>query len=90
MIGPGTVEQARSYAQRLGLPFPVAADPDRSVYRRFGLNRVLVRLIQRSGVFLLDGTGTIRFAHAATNPEASLQIQQVLENLRRLAEMGRS
>lgn len=89
MIGPGTVDQARRYAQGLGLPFPVAADPDRSVYRRFGLNRALLRLIQRSGVFLLDGTGTIRFAHAATNPEASLQIQQVLENLRRLAETER-
>lgn len=89
VIGPGTVEQARRYAQRFRLPFSVAADPDRSVYRRFGLNRILLRLLQRSGVFLLDGTGTIRFAHAATNPEASLPIQQVLENLRQLAETDR-
>ena len=89
MIGPGTVDQARRYAQRFRLPFSVAADPDRSVYRRFGLNRILLRLLQRSGVVLLDGPGAIRFAHAATNPEASLPIQQVLENLRRLAETER-
>jgi len=84
VIGPGTVKQARRYAQRLRLPFPVAADPDRSVYQRFALDKVLLRLIQRSGVFLVDGTGTIRLAHVATNPSASLDIQQVLEELRPL------
>jgi len=84
VIGPGTPAQARRYAQRFRLPFPVAADPDRAVFQQFALDQVLLRLIQRSGVFLVDGAGTIRYAHAATNPSAVLNLRQLLGRLREL------
>ncbi len=85
VVGPGTVEQARRYARDLRLPFPVAADLGRAVFRTYALDKVLLGLIQRSGVFLIDGSGVIRFAHAATNPQASLDIRIVLATLRGLA-----
>ncbi len=85
VIGPGTAEQARRYARRLRLPFPVAADPARSVYQAFALERVLARTIQRSGVFLVDGAGIIRYAHTATNPWIALSLRQVFQRLREIA-----
>lgn len=86
VIGTGTAEQARQYARRLRLPYPVAADTGRAVYTRYGLKKVLLSLIQRSGVFLVDGKGIIRYAHVATNPAASLDLAQLLGALRRLVE----
>ena len=38
LITMGTPQQANTFRQRLRLPFPVLADPDRAAYRAFGLD----------------------------------------------------
>src|SRR3989304_4863735 len=58
--------------------------PDRAVFQQFALDQVPLRLIQRSGVCLVEGAGTIRYAHAATNPSAVLNLRQLLGRLREL------
>lgn len=89
VLGAGTVGDARCYAERLELPYPVLADVDRSVYERYLLQRVFFSLIQRSAVFLIDREGTIRYAHVSTNRAQTLQLSDLiaaLEGLERTSE----
>ena len=73
----GSLDQARTYADQLHLPFPVLADPGREIYHRFGLRRAL-RLIQRTASVLVDPAGVIRYLKRATNPTEWLQESQAL------------
>ena len=84
VIGAGTVGDARRYAERLGVPYPVLADGDRSVYERYMLERVFLSLIQRSAIFLVDRDGTIRYAHVSTNPSRTLRAADLMSALERL------
>lgn len=67
-----TPERARRYAEALKTPFPVLADPDREVYRRFGLEKALL-VIQRTASVVVDRQGVIRYIKRATNPMTWLQ-----------------
>ena len=87
VIGAGTVGDAQRYAERLGLPYPVLADVDRSVYERYLLDRVFLSLIQRSAAFLVDRDGTIRYAHVSTNPHRTLQSADLMSALESLAHV---
>ena len=60
IIGGGNRKGAERLSARLKLPFPVLVDPDpdRAVYRRYGLDKVLIAL-QRSGTFLIDKQGIV-------------------------------
>jgi peroxiredoxin len=69
LIGGGTAAGAAGLARALKLPFPVLADPDRAVYDRFGLDKVL--FIQRSATVLVDKKRVIRYILRATNPRSS-------------------
>jgi peroxiredoxin len=61
------IEKARGYAEILHLPFPVLADPQRSVYHRYGLEKVFP-FIQRTASVVIDRAGIIRYLKIATNP----------------------
>ncbi len=65
-------ERARSYAELLKTPFPVLADPDRTVYHRFDLERAFL-VIQRTASVVVDQDGVIRYIKRATNPMQWLQ-----------------
>ena len=65
-------ERARSYAELLKTPFPVLADPDRTVYHRFDLERAFL-VIQRTASVVVDQDGGIRYIKRATNPMQWLQ-----------------
>src|SRR5205085_9337537 len=56
VIGGGERKDAERLTKLLNLPYPVLADPDRSVYERYSLDKVLIA-IQRSGTFLIDQQG---------------------------------
>lgn len=71
VIGGGTPKDASRIAMMFRLPFPVLADPERAVYRDYGLQKVLFA-IQRSGTFLIDMDGQIAYIQRVTNPSASL------------------
>jgi len=83
IIGGGSTKDANRIAMMFRLPFPVLADPDRAVYRDYGLHKVLFT-VQRSGTFLIDQEGIIHYVQRVTNPSASLDkiaLMKAVENL---------
>lgn len=83
IIGGGSRKSAENSYIRLKLPFPVLVDPDRAVYRRYGLDKVLIAL-QRSGTFLIDKQGIVRYIHQVTNPQASLEKKELMREVEQL------
>lgn len=83
VIGGGNREAAERTSKSLKLLFPVLADPDREVYRWYGLDKVFLT-IQRSGTFLIDKQGVIRYIHQATNPQASVDRAELLREVEKL------
>jgi peroxiredoxin len=79
------IERAKQYANALHLPFPVLADPERSVYQRYGLGKALL-VIQRTASVVVDRSGTIQYLKEVTNPipwlEESRKLIQVVRNIR--------
>lgn len=84
-IGGGNRKGAERLAARLKLPFPVLVDPDpdRAVYRRYGLDKVWFTL-QRSGTFLIDKQGIVRYIHQVTNPQASVEKDELMGEVEKL------
>jgi peroxiredoxin len=77
------VERAARYGAALHVPFPILADPEHAVYRRFDLDRAYL-LIQRTASVVVDRHGRIQYLRRATNPMAWLQeSQELLEVVRR-------
>jgi peroxiredoxin len=71
------VDKAKRYAEILHLPFAVLADPERSVYHQYGLDRAILG-IQRTASLVIDRAGIIRYLKSATNPMTWLQESQEL------------
>jgi peroxiredoxin len=71
------IDKARHYSEILHLPYPVLADPERSVYHRYGLDKALL-VIQRTASAVIDRRGVIRYLKSATNPMVWLQESQEL------------
>ena len=69
VIGPGDLHEAEQLQRKL--PFQVLADPDRVVSQAYGLGKALG--IQQSGTFLIDTSGTLRYANRATVPLGALK-----------------
>ena len=62
------VAHTREYADRLKLPFPVLADPERAIYHRFELEKEFL-VIQRTASVIVDRDGVVRYLKRATNPQ---------------------
>ena len=71
ILGSG-VDQAKQYAESLHVPFPVLADPEREVYRLYGLDKALA-IIQRTASLIIDRQGIVRYIKRAANPMTWLQ-----------------
>jgi peroxiredoxin len=67
-----TPDRARKYAEILKTPFPVLADPERTVYHRFELTKNFVG-IQRTASVILDQNGVIQYIKRSMNPMTWLQ-----------------
>lgn len=67
VIGSGSRAEAERLAATLRIPFPVLADADRAVYRRYGLEKVL-GVWQRSGAVVVDIHGRVAYLHLNTIP----------------------
>lgn len=70
-----TLDKAKRYADSLHLPFPVLADPSRSVYHRYGLEKV-INIIQRTASVVIDCNGIIRYLKLTTSPMVWLRESQ--------------
>jgi peroxiredoxin Q/BCP len=79
-----TPDRALRYSESLHTPFPVLADPERDVYKVFGLEKALL-VIQRTASVVVDREGVIRYIKRATNPMTWLQeSQELLDTTRAL------
>ena len=83
ILGGGNRKGAERLSARLKLPFPVLVDPDRIVYRQYGLDKVLIAL-QRSGTFLIDKQGVMRYIHQVTNPQGSVDEEELMREVDQL------
>jgi peroxiredoxin len=83
IIGGGGRLRAGLAAKLLRVPFPILADPDRSVYRAYGFERIAY-LIQRSGTVLLDRDGTVQYVRGSANPHGALDREELMERIQRL------
>ena len=81
VIGPGSRKAAERTARTLKLPFPVLADPDRAVYRQYDLDKVF--MIQRSGTFLVDRQGSVRYIEQGILPQM-LNEGELLREIKKL------
>lgn len=80
-----TLEKAKRYVESLRLPFPVLADPTRSVYHQYGLEKVAF-VIQRTASILIDCNGIIRYIKTTTNPLVWLEeSRELIDYVRSLA-----
>jgi peroxiredoxin len=86
-IGPRGQAAAALAAKKMGVPFPVLADPGRQVYRAYGFTKSLW-IIQQSGTILIDREGVVRYEHRSTNPQKSLDEQALLRHLEALKGTG--
>lgn len=66
------VEKAKRYAESLHLPFQVLADPERTVYHQYGLEKAMI-FIQRTASIVIDQIGMIRYLKSTTSPMVWLQ-----------------
>lgn len=66
------LERARKYAEALKAPFPVLADPERSIYHRFELTKNFIG-IQHTASVIVDPNGVISYIKRAMNPMTWLQ-----------------
>jgi peroxiredoxin len=83
-----SLEKARRYVDSLHLPFPVLADPERSIYHRYGLEKAMV-FIQRTASVVIDRNGVIRYIKSTTNPMVWLQeSQELLRFVKSMANAG--
>ena len=67
-----TLEHARRYAETLKAPFPVLADPERTIYHRFELAKNFIG-IQRTASVIVDQDGVIQYLKRTINPNTWLQ-----------------
>jgi peroxiredoxin len=83
VIGGGSPEDAARLKAMYKLPFPVLADKDRSVYARYGLDKILF-LVQRSATFLIDKEGVVRYVRRASSPSAALDQAEFMREVEKL------
>jgi len=62
-ISTQSVTSHDQFAAKHGFKFPLLADVDKSVHRAYGVLGVMN--LPRRSVFVVDGAGTIRYAHRA-------------------------
>ena len=72
-----TLERASKYAETLKTPFPVLADPERTVYQRYELVKVFIG-IQRTASIIINQNGVIRYLKRSINPMTWLKESQEL------------
>ncbi len=66
------VEKSKEYADGIGLPFPILADPDRVVYQLYELEKYFL-LFQRTASLVVDKDGIVRYLKRTTVPNVWLQ-----------------
>ncbi len=66
------VRKSKEYAEAIGLPFPILADPDRATYSLYELEKYFL-LFQRTASLVVDKDGIVRYLKRTTVPNVWLQ-----------------
>ncbi|MDH4379480.1 MAG: peroxiredoxin [Vampirovibrionales bacterium] len=69
---PGSITSHTSFSQKQGYPFPILVDADRTMARDYGALKENGTSIQRT-VYIIDGTGVIRFAQQGMPTDDALE-----------------
>lgn len=77
-VSKDTVEAQEKFARKNGLSFPLLADADGAVIRRYGVD--LAFGVAKRQSFLIDSKGKIAKVYASVEPEA--HAAEVLEDLK--------
>jgi methyl-accepting chemotaxis protein len=81
-------EKVRRYIEDAGLPFNILVDDSRDVIKAYGVwHRIGLDAwdISRPAVFLIDGSGTIRYLFVASRQEEFPGHEEILGAIRALA-----
>jgi peroxiredoxin len=84
LILGASLDKAKRYAKNLHLPYPVLADPERTVYHRYGLEKALL-FIQRTASVIIESNGRIRYLKTTTSPmvwlDESRELLGIIQNM---------
>ncbi len=72
LVGMGTVAQTAAFVEQLAVPFPMASDPQRSIYKAFGLQR-LSPMGFLSPTLAFKGLAAISKGHAMGVPQGDIR-----------------
>jgi peroxiredoxin len=75
-----SLERARKYAESLKAPFPVLADPERTIYHQFELIKNFIG-IQHTASIIVDPNGMITYIKRVMNPMTWLQESKELARI---------
>ncbi len=75
-------ESHRRFRERHDLPFTLLSDPDMSVAERYGCRGMLG---MKRGVFLIDETGLVQYAHIETIAAFRRRREELIEVIQSLA-----
>ena len=71
LVGMGTPAQCRAFIRQFGVPFPMIADPERTLYRRFHLERMSpLRVLSPS--MLVNGAAALARGHLPGVPQGDV------------------
>lgn len=84
VIGGGSIQAAGQLAHTYSLPFPVLADPNQQTYQSYGLSKLGISPLQRSGTFLVDKAGNIRYQQKAWLPTGALDEEALQKAIKQL------
>ncbi|MBN4064837.1 redoxin domain-containing protein [Dehalococcoides mccartyi] len=79
IIAPGEVKQSEKYANAMGFNGVVIPDKKKDIYRKYGLNRSWLGMVQKSEMFVIDGAGKIRFSQGHGLPWSLPSVSEVLD-----------
>lgn len=86
-ISPQDVESHERFAERHGFGFPLLADTDKTVARAYGVLGPVG--FYRRSVFIVDGSGVVRYAHRATAGLTYRPVDELVEVLAATADPAR-
>ncbi len=84
VVTPGVPALGGEHFRLTQWPFPVLVDARRYVYRRYGVTSRIWSLGQRPGLFVIDRTGLVCYAHVGAqqwNIPRVEEIRDILDGL---------
>ena len=81
-ISPQSVDEHEGFAAEHGLAFPLLADEGKKVGEAYGILGPLG--FYRRSIFVIDATGTVRYAHRATAGLTFRPVTEIIDVLRTL------